>query len=652
MLQVVKKWRTAVFAVAALILCAMPSAAAAAAGSQSQTEQQAFAKAAQEFGVPENLLLAVSYNESRWEMNTGASIDGGYGVMDLRTYAGATTSGRDGSIVTPPKQADSVYTLDQAAALLHESAGTLKTDMVQNIRGGAAVLAADAKQLNNGQLPGNINDWYAAAAQFSGSTDAQASASFADDVYATVKAGATLTTAAGQQLSLAATATVAPSKTALPMSLAQPERTNLPGQQVECPSTLNCRFISAAYAQNDPNDPTNYGNFDYAHRPSDMQIKYIYIHDTEGSYDSAISHFQDPTAFVSANYVIRSSDGAITQMVPNADVAWGVGNWYQNMHGINIEHEGFAAQGATWYTEAMYQSSATLVRWLANKYHIPLDRQHILGHEDVSRFPAPNQATQHWDPGPYWDWNHYMALIHGQSDQAEMGTNVTSALTQGLHVGQVVTISPNFATNQPPIQDCGNTGTGPCTPEPAQGANFVYLHTQPGDSAPLVSDPYMHKDGAPGTTVISDWSAKASTGFQYVVAGVQGDWTGIWFANQIGWFYNPHGTNQTAHHSYSPTVTPRTGVSSIPVYAAAFPELSAYPSDVPPESLTPSYSISAGQTYTTTAQNLPTDYFYDATINYSKPDDHIIVHGNQKYYQIAFNHHTAFVNVNDVTLKY
>src|SRR5947207_11333221 len=46
--------------------------------------QAAFAAAAAEFGVPERLLLAVSYNLSRWESHTGApSVAGGYGPMHL-----------------------------------------------------------------------------------------------------------------------------------------------------------------------------------------------------------------------------------------------------------------------------------------------------------------------------------------------------------------------------------------------------------------------------------------------------------------------------------------------------------------------------------------------------------------------------------------
>ncbi|MDQ3825808.1 MAG: N-acetylmuramoyl-L-alanine amidase, partial [Actinomycetota bacterium] len=95
------------------------------------------------------------------------------------------------------------------------------------------------------------------------------------------------------------------------------------------------------------------------------------------SYDSAIAAFQDPHRRVSAHYVIRSSDGQVTQLVHTKDVAFHAGNYWFNMHSLGIEHEGVMVDGARWYTEQMYQASARLVRYLAARYHIPLDREHI-----------------------------------------------------------------------------------------------------------------------------------------------------------------------------------------------------------------------------------------------------------------------------------
>jgi hypothetical protein len=89
----------------------------------------------------------------------------------------------------------------------------------------------------------------------------------------------------------------------------------------ECPNGLACRVVPAAYQQNSA-DPGDYGNYDLATRPSDgLAIRYVVIHDTEYGYDPTIALFQNPLAYVSAHYVIRSADGQVTQMVPTQDVA-------------------------------------------------------------------------------------------------------------------------------------------------------------------------------------------------------------------------------------------------------------------------------------------------------------------------------------------
>ena len=59
----------------------------------------------------------------------------------------------------------------------------------------------------------------------------------------------------------------------------------------------------------------------------------------------------------------------------------------------------------------MYRSSARLVKYLARKYDIPLDMQHIFGHDQIPGVTAGYVAGMHWDPGPYWNWEHYFQLL-------------------------------------------------------------------------------------------------------------------------------------------------------------------------------------------------------------------------------------------------
>ncbi len=174
-------------------------------------------------------------------------------------------------------------------------------------------------------------------------------------------------------------------------------------------------------------------------------------------------HVQDgagPTE-ASWHYSIRSSDGHITQHIRTKDEAWHSGSQFLNARSIGIEHEGFLTQPGTWFTEQMYRSSARLVRYLADKYDIPLDRQHIFGHDNVPAPTADSIPDMHDDPGPFWDWRHYFDLL-GAPLRATAGPD-----------SAMVTILPDYATHEPRFTGCPKSGV-PCPPH---GSSAVRLHT-------------------------------------------------------------------------------------------------------------------------------------------------------------------------------
>ena len=628
-------WILALLCVLASALCAVVPAGAAgalqgagASSAAARDRQATFAAAAKEFGVPEQVLLAVSYNLSRWENHGGApSFAGGYGPMHLTHLDSVPRQDGKGDGVTraprDTRNVASLHTLDAAAALLGLSPAALR-DPAQNIRGGAALLAQYARA-PNGTLPAGLADWYSAVMRYSQASDIRTAARFADAVYATIQQGAARTTDDGQLIVLAATAVV-PNKPAAVTALG-PATT----PPVECPATgVTCEFIPAAYAQNDPNDPTNYGNYDLANRPADgLDVRYIVIHDTEGSYNSAIQVFQDPTYYASAHYVVRSSDGHIAQMVETKNVAWHAGNWYINGHAIGIEHEGFAIAGATWYSENMYQASAALVRYLAARYQIPLDRAHIIGHDDIPGPTTSYQTGMHWDPGPFWDWVHYMDLI-----QAPSGTPDPLA--------RIVTLRVNPANNIQTVKDCEGSGA-----TLTQGASFVYLRTSPSDTAPYITNPYTGSD----PLCANNWGDKAVSGqtFYRFDTSVP-DWDGIYFGGQKAWFRDPgHNTYTVAGSGI--LVKPK-GRSAISVYGRAYPERSAYPRNVPVQTVSAisNYKIPADEIYVAFGP-FRSDYYYapvyTPTLAGSANQD---IRGQTQYYQVFFNHRFAFVQTGDVTV--
>ncbi|MBR1514154.1 MAG: N-acetylmuramoyl-L-alanine amidase [Bacteroidales bacterium] len=159
------------------------------------------------------------------------------------------------------------------------------------------------------------------------------------------------------------------------------------------------------------------------------EVSAVVIHDTEGSYAGSISWFKNCDAQVSAHYVIRSVDGQITQMVREKDKAWHART--ANGYTIGIEHEGYV-NNPSYYTEAMYRSSADLVRNICSRYEAinglrvhnrdTLDNGICLnnGLYDLGGEGAcvqvkghqhyPDQS--HTDPGLYWDWDYYYKLVN------------------------------------------------------------------------------------------------------------------------------------------------------------------------------------------------------------------------------------------------
>ena len=166
---------------------------------------------------------------------------------------------------------------------------------------------------------------------------------------------------------------------------------------------------------------------------------FVVEHDTELYYEATLSYFQQSGTEASINYCVNSlhngSDdqghvennpndapaGEITQMVEEQYWAWHVVCWNRWMFGT--EHEGFATSPA-WYSDAMYQASGALTRYLCDKYNIPKDRNHIIGHDEWQNPAWVSWMTDNWpqidttcnthhDPGPYWDWTKFMSIVTG-----------------------------------------------------------------------------------------------------------------------------------------------------------------------------------------------------------------------------------------------
>lgn len=325
-----------------------------------------FEAASQKHRVPVELLLAMGYVNSRWEMPPPSS-----GEFEPGDIHGSSAFGVAGLSEDPRND-----TLARASSLIGVSEADLKTDRAANIEGGAAVLAA----LAGDRRPSDINGWFDEVAEFGGGT------LYAQQVYDVLQDGASARVGS--------------------------ERLTLEAQEraVE-PRSLQVSRAAGQYPGSEfyPASTSNYSN---ASRPGSNTINKVIIHTMQGSWSSAINWFQDSRAGASCHYNVRSSDGFIGQSVREEDIAWHAGYWSYNQTSVGIEHEGFISDPNRWYTDAMYRSSARLCAYLCKKYGIPVDRSHIIGHVEVPGCPGYGGGGNcHTDPGTGWDWSRYISLV-------------------------------------------------------------------------------------------------------------------------------------------------------------------------------------------------------------------------------------------------
>ena len=319
-------------------------------GQAGSSLKEEFESAATEYGVPQELLLAMGYVNTLWEMPPPDASDyvegdlhgrGAYGIMQLLRNPWRDTLGR-------------------AASLTGLSVEELKTSRAANVRGGAAVLA----DIQGASRPAELNGWLEAVAGY-GDTEL-----YAVEVYETLRNGASATISTGESLRLS------------------PQDVEVP--RIEIAGKADYRRAAWHRAADD-----NYTNSDRRAR----DISLIVVHVAQGSYSGTISWFDKSRSNVSAHYVVNRN-GKVAQCVRNEDIAWHAGDWSYNRRSIGIEHAGYASEPKT---ARQYRSSARLSAYLSRRFGIPVDRQHVIGHRDV---PGINRTC----PGRF-DFSKYLRLI-------------------------------------------------------------------------------------------------------------------------------------------------------------------------------------------------------------------------------------------------
>src|ERR1035437_1216814 len=126
------------------------------------------------------------------------------------------------------------------------------------------------------------------------------------------------------------------------------------------------------------------GNWDTTRKPIDI----IVIHTMVGSAASADARFNNPTQKVSAHYGVLLN-GKLWHWVDEDNTAYHAGDYAMNQRSIGIEHEDNGDFNGV-RPDALYTTSANLVKDICTFYNIPIDRTHILRHSEVIATGCPD----------------------------------------------------------------------------------------------------------------------------------------------------------------------------------------------------------------------------------------------------------------------
>lgn len=362
-----------------LVALLVPGCAPEAPTAVPRSLDEAFQDAAVEHDVPRDLLVALSYSMTRFDdPEEGDHEHGGmrgYGVMDLN--AGMPASGPD---------------LARGAERLGLRVEDAIHDPAANIAVAASELRwrADEIEAATGASIERIDDWVEVVGWYSGSEDGGAQRSFARQVYRYVEGGLRAEDPDGEGF-----ITVTGRELDLPMLDLEPASVGTAdsGLVDNVVSAGSCNYTAASRAASN--------------------IDTIVIHTAQGSYSGTYNWFQNCAASASAHYVLRSSDGEITQMVSESDTAWHAGDSGTNSRSVSIELEGYIEDPSRWYSDAMYTSLAALVADVADRQGVALDRAHVIGHMEVPgcAYSGGGGRNCHTDPGSGFDWDRLMDAI-------------------------------------------------------------------------------------------------------------------------------------------------------------------------------------------------------------------------------------------------
>lgn len=468
-----------------------------------------FDAAAQTYDVPMQLLQALAWVETGWQMVEGHEEHGSrpaaFGLMALRGD-----------------------TLARGAALAGLTEEEVRTDPAANIEAAAALLSeiADAAGLEDRS---DIGAWAEVAAEYSEIEDDLAVSLFVHrELYPTMRDGVQAYTLDGELQGELVPVDVWPSAGVVPPLPALQAGPDYDGS-VWRPSPNNSSRGAGASADE----------------------AFIVIHTCEGSYGGCWSWLKNSGSGVSAHYVVNNTGSEITQLVNETRKAWhisadyacskndGVDCWRNgigsNKFTIGIEHAGFANQAG--WDDGLIDASARLICDISKDRGIPLDANHVFGHGQM-------QPWNRVDPGPNWPWAEYLALANAYCSEDGGGDGADDGGDDGGDGG---------AGDDGAGDDGGGDDGGGDDGAGDDGGDDGAGDDGAGDFSTLVVDSNnSNNDEELGFVSVSNqWTSSSST------SGYHG--TGYWYASTspvsdaaVFWFYLPSAGSRTLSAWWTP----------------------------------------------------------------------------------------------------
>ena len=335
---------------------------------QASHMEDEFARASADYDVPVDILKAVGYVMTRWQMVEGeVEFEG--------------REARMGIMGVPENH------LEDLAERLNTTASEVAFDRETNIRAAATRLTELAN--DRGIDRSNVGAWAPVVADYVEVPDEDGTAALIhNEVYAVLTEG--VTTEMGSIPSLD---TEADYREPVSHSSGGDER-----GAIWRPSPNNSARPSGSIG-----DPSM-----------------IIIHTCEGSYSGCWSWLTNSRSGVSAHYVVNNEGTEVSQLVLESRKAWHIGSqydcdlnagvdcWrdgYSNNHfTVGIEHAGYSSQSS--WAAGLIDRSAELVCDIADEWDIPIDSYHVVGHGQL-------QPYNRVDPGPNWPWTDYLSRAAG-----------------------------------------------------------------------------------------------------------------------------------------------------------------------------------------------------------------------------------------------